>query len=79
MSHERTPEQLAQEIEHLTGEEVRICWMWFYGLYLEVAGSQYSLGLTNRLLSPADQESICRAVGRPDWIVLLGLDVPESD
>ena len=54
--------------------------MWFYGLYLEVAGSQYPLGSKPwEVLSPAEQESICRALGRPELIPLLGLDAFEED
>lgn len=78
MSHERTAEQLAKEIERMTGDRVRIRRKWFLGLYLDVAGAHYPLGLKDwDVLSPADQESICRAIGRPDLIPLLGLDAPK--
>lgn len=80
MSHERTAKQLAREIERITGEPVRVRGMWLYGLYLEVAGSQYPLGSKPwDVLSPAEQESICRWIGRPDLIPLLGLDAPAED
>ena len=80
MSHARTAKQLAKEIERITGEPARVHGMWFYGLYLEVAGSQHALGTTPwEVLSPADQESICRLIGRPDLISLLGLDAPTED
>lgn len=80
MSHERTPRQLAREIERITGEPARVRGMWLYGLYLEVAGSEYPLGSRPwDVLSPAEQESICRAIGRPELIPLLGLDASEED
>ena len=80
MSHERTARQLAREIERLTGEPVKVRGMWLYGLYLEGADFQHSLGGKPwDVLSPAEQESICRALGRPDLIPLLGLDAPEED
>lgn len=80
MSHERTAKQLAREIERITGEPAKVKGMWLYGLYLEVAGAQYPLGSKPwDVLSPAEQESICRAIGRPDLIALLGLDAPEED
>lgn len=80
MSHARTAEQLAREIERITGDPVRVRRMWLHGLYLDVAGSQYPLGLKPwEVLSPAEQESICRVIGRPDLIPLLGLDAPAED
>ncbi|MFY9820001.1 MAG: hypothetical protein WAM82_01380 [Thermoanaerobaculia bacterium] len=82
MSHERTVEQLTREIDHLTGVRIRIRWTPFYGLYLEdtETGSRYSLGKTHKkeILSPVEQESICRGLHREHWIVLLGLDAPED-
>ena len=80
MSHERTAAQLARDIEHITGERARTRWMWLSGLYLEIGGFQYPLGVRAwDVLSPADQESICRAIGRPDLIVLLGLDPDDQE
>ncbi|MFL6231603.1 MAG: hypothetical protein ACJ76N_00550 [Thermoanaerobaculia bacterium] len=82
MSHERTVEQLAKEIEHITGTRVRIGWIPFYGIYLEdtETGNRYSLGRTHKkeILTPGEQESICRSLGREHWIVLLGLDAPQA-
>lgn len=81
MSHERTIEQLAREIEHLTGTRVRIGWTPFSGIYLEdtETGARYSLGMTHKreILTPSEQESICRSLHREHWIVLLGLDPPQ--
>jgi len=80
LSHEPTAKQLAREIERITGESVRVRGMWLYGLYLEVGDSQYSLGTKPwDVLSPAEQESICRWIGRPDLIPLLGLDALAED
>lgn len=79
MSHARTAKQLAREIERITGEPVRVRSLWL-SVYLEVAGSQYALGVKPwDVLSPADQESICRWIGRPDLIPLLGLDAAAED
>jgi hypothetical protein len=80
LSHERTPRQFAREIERITGEPAKVRSMWLYGLYLEISGSQYPLGSKPwDVLSPAEQESICRAIGRPDLIALLGLDASDED
>lgn len=80
MSHKRTAEQFAREIEHITGDPIRVRRKWFLGLYLDIAGAHYPLGLRDwEVLSPADQESICRAIGRPDLIPLLGLNAPDED
>lgn len=80
MSHERTAGQLAKEIERITGDHVKLRRRWFSGLYLDIAGAHYPLGLKDwDVLSPAEQESICRAIGRPDLISLLGLDAPDDD
>jgi len=77
MSHERTVEQLAREIEHLTGVKLRIRWIPFYGIFLEdtESGNRYATGKVhkNEVLSPADQEGLCRGLGREHWMVLLGL------
>jgi hypothetical protein len=82
MSHERTVEQLTKEIEHITGARVRIGWIPFYGIYLEdtETGNRYSLGKTHKreILTPGEQEGICRGLCREHWIVLLGLDLPQS-
>jgi hypothetical protein len=82
MSHERTVEQLTREIDHLTGVRILIRWMPFYGLYLEdtETWSRYPLGKKNKkeILTPAEQESICRGLHREHWILLLGLDAPQG-
>lgn len=83
MSHERTVEQMVQEIEHLTGVKVRARWMPFYGLYLEDSETEnrYPLGSASKkaILSPGEQESICRGLYREHWIVLLGLSTPQDE
>lgn len=82
MSHERTVEQLAKELEHITGVKLRIGWVPFYGIYLEdrETGNRYSLGKGTKkdILTPREQESICRSLHREHWIVLLGLDTPQA-
>ena len=82
MSHERTVEQLVKEIDHLSGVKVRIGWFPTYGLYLEdcETGSRYPLGPVTKkyILSPGDQESVCRGLSREHWIVLLGLNAPDD-
>jgi hypothetical protein len=82
MSHERTVEQFAREVEHITGIKIRVGWMPFYGIYLEDSETwnRYALGKMHKkeILSPADQESICRGLSREHWIVLLGLGSPED-
>lgn len=83
MSHERTVGQLVAEIEHLTGRRIRVRWLPFQGLYLqdEETGNIYGLGEGSRwrILSPADQESICRGLHMAELLDLLGLDQPGDD
>ena len=80
MSHERTVEQLSRELEHITGVKLRIGWVPFYGIYVEdtETGNRYSLGKVTKkdILTPREQESVCRGLHREHWIVLLGLDTP---
>lgn len=82
MSHERTIEQFTREVEHLTGVKIRARWMPFFGIFLEdtETWNRYALGKEHKkaILSPAEQESICRGLGREHWIVLLGLGGPED-
>jgi hypothetical protein len=82
MSHERTIEQLAREIEHLTGTKIRIGWIPFYGIYLEdtETGNRYSLGKRHKreIRTSAEQESICHNLRREHWNVLLGLNPPQD-
>ncbi|HEY0782250.1 MAG TPA: hypothetical protein VGE98_07345 [Thermoanaerobaculia bacterium] len=76
MSHERTAGQLIQEIERLTGVEIKLRRTWGQRWYLEDSetGNQVALGGGKRdRLSPSEQESICRALGREHLIVDLGL------
>ncbi len=83
MSHERTVEQMVDEIEHLTGVRLRIGWVPFRGLYLEdrETGNQFPLGASSKktILLSAEQESICRSLYREHWIVLLGLGAPQDE
>jgi hypothetical protein len=83
MSHQRTVVQFVQEVEHVTGVRVRIRWMFYYGMYLEdpETGNQYAMGpgSENRVLSPEEQESICRGLNRKQWVTLLGLNLPEDE
>jgi hypothetical protein len=82
MSHERTVEQFAREVEHVTGVKLRIGWLPFYGIYLEDAetGTRYALGKVTKkeILRPLEQEIICRGLHSEHWIVLLGLGSPED-
>ena len=82
MSHERTVEQLTREIDHITGVKLRIRWLPFYGLFLEDSETWnwYPLGKSHKreVLTPREQESICRGLHREHWIVLLGLDDPQD-
>jgi hypothetical protein len=70
----------------LTGEEVlQIKWSYSpgrAGMYLEdvTTGNTYlfSWRFTRwTMLPPTLQESICRALNRPDWLAALGLAPPE--
>jgi hypothetical protein len=55
----------------------------FRGLYLQdkMTGNVYGLGEGSRwrLLSPAEQEGICRGLDLIEMIDLLGLDPPQDD
>lgn len=77
MSHERTVGQLVGEIDHVTGVKVKIRRIAFSGTYLEdtETGNTHALGMVTRndLLTPEEQESICRGLHREHWLVLLGL------
>ena len=78
----RTVRKRVRDVEHMTGVEVRLLWIFYSGLYLEDSetGAQYALGRmsSDHLLTPEEQESICRGLHREHWIVLLGLD-PSAD
>jgi hypothetical protein len=82
MSHERTVELFTTDVEHITGTRLRIGWVPFYGIYLEDSetGNRYSLGKRHKkeILTSTEQESICRSLRREAWIVLLGLDAPQT-
>lgn len=73
MSHERTVGGLISEIEHLTGVKIRLVWRWGWYLLDAETGNDYALGNKGRwsVLTAEDQESICRALYRREWIVLL--------
>ena len=80
---ERTLKQFVADVAHLTGVRVGLHrGPLFMGVYLEdeETGNTYEVGLVpwGKRLSPADQESICRALGRPEWCDLLGLDAVED-
>jgi hypothetical protein len=83
MNAERTVKQLAAEIEHVTGVRIRIGWIPLYGLFLRdtETGNIYALGLVRKseVLSPGEQESVCRGLHREKWLVLLGLDAPKEE
>lgn len=83
MPDERTVKQLATEIEHVTGVKIRIGWIPFHGLFLRdtETGNTYPLGLMTKreILSPGEQESVCRGLFREEWLVLLGFDAPQDD
>lgn len=83
MSHERTIAQFVAEIEHLTGRRILVRWVPFTGLYLRdpETGNSFVLGEGSRwrVLSPAFQERICRALQIPEVADLLGLDAPSKD
>lgn len=81
-SHDRKARAFVDEIWHLTGERLRIDWSPFTGLSLkdETTGAAYWLGgHVWQVLSPAQQESICRGLGREEWVVLLGLRPADAD
>jgi len=83
-SHDRTVLQLVREIEHLTGVAIKIRWTPFYGLYLQDAetGAVSVLGGGYHrwsLLSPADQENVCRELNLQHVIVQLMLTDTESE
>jgi len=54
----------------------------FYGLFLRdtETGNIYALGLVTKreILSPGEQESICRGLHREKWLDLLGLDAGQE-
>jgi hypothetical protein len=83
MPDDRTVRQFVDEIDHITGVKVKIWWIPFRGLYLKdtETGNVYALGeVTKRtVLSPGEQESVCRSLFREEWLVLLGLDAPQDD
>ena len=83
MSHERTVERFVKDVEYITGVKIRIRWMPFHGLFLEdtETGSTYPLGQSSKkgILSPGEQESICRGLHREHWTILLGLDPPQDE
>jgi len=60
-------------------------WRFGRGTYLvlgadEKTGAVYEIGGSKwQVLSPVEQESICRALQREDWIVLLGLRPIDED
>jgi hypothetical protein len=81
-SHPRSVKEFVLEVMDVTDEEVlAIRWDFRAGMYLEdlTTGNTYRLGWINRwaMLSPALQESICRALNRTDLLVLLGLTPPD--
>jgi hypothetical protein len=81
-SHDRTVKAFVEEIWHLTGERLKIGWGISTGLSLtdETTGAAYWLGgHTWQVLSPSRQESICRGLGREEWVVLLGLRPADAD
>lgn len=86
MSHERTIRQFVRDVKDATGVEIRVQYDFFRGMYWgrslvdSETGSQYVLGrVFPHVLSPEEQESICRGLHRKEWIVLLGLTPPEDD
>ena len=78
-SHDRTVLQFVKEVEHLTGVVLKLRWRPAYGLYVEDTETQAVsvLGWGYHrwsLLSPAEQENICRELHREHLIVQLMLD-----
>lgn len=81
-SHERNLKAFVDEIRHLTGERLVIRWRFLSGAYLEdeKTGALYQIGGHKwQILSPSQQESICRGLQREDWIALLGLGPTDED
>jgi hypothetical protein len=85
LSHERIIRQFVQDIKDATGVVIRVRHDFYRGVYQgrslvdSETGSEYVLGRVFRhMLSPEEQESICRALHREEWIVLLGLNPPED-
>jgi len=79
----RTVEEFVREIDHVAGIKIRIGWTLFLGIFLKdtETGLDYALGQgtsKKTLLSPREQESICRSLNREHLLDLLGLD-PDSD
>ena len=82
MSGDRTVKVFARDIDHLTGVKIEVKWIPLFGLYLRDSetGSTYALGGSIwTVLSPDEQQSICRALHRVEWMTLLGLDGPDDD
>jgi hypothetical protein len=86
LSHERSIRQFVQDIKDATGVSIRVRHDFYRGVYQgkslvdSETGSEYVLGRVFRhVLSPEEQESICRELHRKEWMVLLGLNPPEDD
>jgi hypothetical protein len=81
-SHDRSVQAFVDEIWRLTGERLVVRWRLWTGVYLEdeKTGAVYQIGGNKwQVLSPSQQESICRGLQRKDWVVLLGLRPIDDD
>ena len=80
---DRTLAAFVEEVRHQTGEPLALKWRFWRGTYLVLGadeGAVYEIGGSKwQVLSPIEQESICRALQREDWIVLLGLRPIDDD
>jgi hypothetical protein len=77
--HDRTVAQFVKEIDHVAGLRIKLGWRPASGLFLEdtETGAFSVLGWGMHrwsVLSPADQENICRELNREHLIVQLMLD-----
>src|SRR5262245_32871254 len=83
MSVDRTVREFVREVDHVTGVRIRIGWIPLRGLYLEdvETGCRYALGGAGKttVLTPSEQESICRGLHREHLLLPLGLDAPDDD
>ncbi|HEY0513799.1 MAG TPA: hypothetical protein VGH73_17960 [Thermoanaerobaculia bacterium] len=83
MGFDETVEGFVKKIEHVTGVRIRIRWIPLSGLYLQdvETGNTYALGRVwkTTLLSPEEQESICRGLNRQHLMLPLGLNAPDDD
>ena len=86
VSHERTIRQFVQDVKDATGVAIRVRHDFYRGVYQgrslvdSETGSEYVLGrVFPQVLSPEEQESICRGLHRKEWMVLLGLNPPQDE